>query len=93
MDPNYTNPASSPLPEEKPEEKSGGTVIAIIIIVVIVLAGGFYLWRSGVLKKNTPVVTPVAESQATSEIAGLEASLNTIDVGSDSELNQLETQF
>ncbi|MFA5841488.1 MAG: hypothetical protein WC835_00800 [Candidatus Paceibacterota bacterium] len=103
------NPVAPPAQEIKPEQKippaqvvqamqeerSSGPIIAIIIIVLILIAGGFYLWQSGIMKKSAPapVVTPTAEVTVPDDIANIEASLGGIDVSSDTQLNQLETQF
>lgn len=100
MDPNYTNPTTPPVmpptpeaPAEKTEEKSGGPIIAIVIIVIIVLIGGFYLWKSGAMKRTVPAIAPATTGTVSSDVASIEADLNAIDIGSDSGLNQLETQF
>lgn len=96
MDPNNINPVSPVTPPSQvsvPEEKSTGPTIAIAIIVVIIIAGGYYLWKSGVLKRTTPSVAPTTEGTAASDVASIEADLGAIDIGSDSGLNQLETQF
>ncbi|MDD5152801.1 MAG: hypothetical protein PHS95_02245 [Candidatus Pacebacteria bacterium] len=66
------------------EEKSIGPTIAIVIIAVIIITGATYFWNKNEVKE-TPPPPPVLQDQS--------EQLNSIDLSSDKQLDDLEKQF
>ena len=70
------------------ENKSFGSTVAIIIIILVLAAGGYYVWKNYLGAQKT---APVGNTETS--VDDLEASLGAIDVGTVSDLDNLENQF
>ena len=81
-------------PAGQTEEKTSlGPVVAIIIIVVLIALGGVYVWKN--LDRSSVNSVPQAQTGATlsDEAVNIQAELNSINTGTDAEINNLESQL
>lgn len=94
--PNPPQPSAPPAPAPAPAaEHRSSSLLSILIALIILLAvaaGAYFVWQSGLLKSIMPQQSQEQEPAQT-ETSDLEAELDSVDVGSDAEIDSLEAQL
>jgi flagellar basal body-associated protein FliL len=93
MDPQSSQ---TPNPVSAPAQKSNSLVLtlAILLILIALAAGAYFVWGSDFWRMWLPQSSQeTPQTPAQTETSDIEAELESVEVGSDAEIDSLEAQL
>ena len=90
--PEQTSVPQSPIPAAPPPSRSSGFAPVLWTLVIVLVLGvvGYFAWASGLFETFIPASS---QEEGQSETSDLEADLQSVDDGTDTEVENLEAQI